>query len=251
MSNENKSRFKFSNSIIATIIAAIIGFIGSYTFMKLIKNKSLNLYLESNHEIILYFLILLSLVVTIYLFYISINQYNTTKKIQALNDDERYIRDMTYINKASSNIVNSRNVLLFGFVLSIVLLSNPSTLNIIVLISYLLVGSVLLIFILKHTIKVLRKNAILGNVDIDFNESDSEILEKTIHQIDEGERLIMLHALSKTYIVIINMLTLLLILLAFYQAATGENQYIGLLGITIILIYSTHAYYKKSEEFNK
>ncbi|MDH5042515.1 hypothetical protein QFL00_14890, partial [Enterococcus faecalis] len=68
---------------------------------------------------------------------------------------------------------------------------------------------------------------------------------------DEGERLVMLRSLSKTYEIMILMLSVILMLLGIYQAATGENQYLAMFAIAAVLIYSTVVYYKKNEEFNR
>lgn len=110
---------------------------------------------------------------------------------------------------------------------------------------------VLVFFTTKHNKRVLLDYTKIINNDYQIDYEDRNLMSNLINNIDEGERLIMLHALSKTYMFLIYALSGLLMILAIYQINSGENQYVAMFGIGVILIYSTIVYYKKSEEFNK
>ncbi|WP_414047975.1 DUF3169 family protein [Macrococcus equi] len=245
-----RSNKKILKSIIYLVIGAFVGFIigiGIPLSQDIINyfNK------EFNIDFIPYIIGLLFLI-AIYLYYLSVKQCNNMKNTQNLSEDDQYIYQLKHYNKASMNIVNATNLSVLAIALNIAnFLFEPTKHNIILCIVFSIVFFIFVVISRKQNIKVISLFPQMTNSDFEIDYEDRNILNTIINHIDEGERLVMLHALSKTYSVMIYMLSGLLVFLAFYQAGTGENQVLAMIGITAVLVYSTIAYYKKSEEFNK
>ncbi|WP_414055395.1 DUF3169 family protein [Macrococcus equi] len=240
------SKMKSAGSIFLwAIIGAIVGY-GIPKSYKLIQS-----FQESFDIQVIWFAVPVLFIIALFLYFKSLKQYNDMKQVHDLPEDDQFIFQVSKHNKASANIVNAYNVLFLSFCLSLTLLVNASTLNILIFITYLLLCSVVIIMIKKHNHKVIAAYPTLTNSDVSIDYGDIQLMENVINAIDEGERLVMLHSLSKTYQTIIIMLSIILFVLGLYQAGTGESQYLAMFGIAGVLIYSTSVYYKKNEEFNR
>ncbi|MGK0554638.1 DUF3169 family protein [Macrococcus capreoli] len=245
-----KKHNKMMRMLIALFIGAIAGFaigfgIPFFNDMTNYLNNTLNIH-------IMPYIIALLFFIAFYLYYLSTKQYNAMKNRTYSSEDAQYIHQLKSYNKASMNIVNATNIAVLAFALTIAnFLFLPTMHNIIICAVFAVVFLVFITISRMHNIKILSHYPKITNSDFEIDYQDRNILNTIIDHIDEGERLVMLHALSKTYTIMIYMLSCLLILLAIYQAGTGENQVFAMVGVTAVLVYSTIAYYKKSEEFNR
>lgn len=234
-----------ANVLLWTIVGAIVGYSSAKGF-KLMKT-----FQETLNFNLIWILVPVLFIIALILYFNSVKQFNDMNCETGLSEDDQFIYQVSKHNKASSNIVNAYHVLFLSFCLSITILINPETKYLIFFIVYFLLCAVFLVYIRRHNNKVLGAYPTLTNSEVSINFSDMQLMENVIDAIDEGERLVMLHSLSKTYQIIILMLSLILILLGGYQAVTGENQYLSMFSISAVLVYSTYVYYKKNEEFNR
>ncbi|WP_414045738.1 DUF3169 family protein [Macrococcus equi] len=245
----SKERSELFVNVVKVLISTMIGFFGGIILVKAYK------YFQEQHSDLgvnlIYYIVGILFLISVFLYVQSIQRYKRMKKGTNLSEDDNFMYQVSLHNKASSNIVNSQSVLLLSFGMSITTLMNKEIKVVLFFILYTVVVAIMLSFINKHNIKVIKEFPYITNTDIEINPKDIHLLDAIIDHLDEGERLIMLHALSKTYRTIIYMLMTILIILSVYQSLTGENQYLAMFGITSILIYSTVVYYKKNEEFNK
>ncbi|WP_414043386.1 DUF3169 family protein [Macrococcus sp. EM39E] len=244
------SNKKLGRTTFVTLVGALFGGIIGYSLPMIVD---VSRFYKSQFNFNLMFIIVpLLFFISIYLYIISKKQYHSMKNPPKLLEDEQYIYQLKQYNKASMNIVNSSHIITLAIALATGSFVLDASTN--ALIYYGIVVIIFVVFVImitKHNRTMLLSFPEITNSNFQLDYEDRQLLTTIINNIDEGERLVMLHSLSKTYTVMIYMLTGLLLLLAFYHAASGENQYIGMIGISAILIYSTIAYYKKSEEFNK
>ncbi|MDJ1155267.1 DUF3169 family protein [Macrococcus caseolyticus] len=243
MSKKKKSGF------LKIMIGMAFGAIAGYSIPALYDEVTS---LQSTYNIrILWYIVPILFVIALYLYFKSIHQFKAMNSDINLSEDDRFIYQVTHHNKASANVVNAYHILLLSLCLSITILIEPETSHIIIFAVYFIACAIFYTFISKQTAKVLAAYPMITNSDVSIEFGDPNLMEKVIDGIDEGERLVMLRSLSKTYEIMIIMLSVILILLGIYQAATGENQYLAMFAIAAVLIYSTVVYYKKNEEFNR
>jgi len=198
------------------------------------------------------YIVPLLMIISVLLYLKSKQQYSAMSQPQNIGEDEQYIYQLKQYNKSSKNIANASNVLILGITLATADFLFVGSKYYLIYYSVLVIIFLLLVFLItNHNRTVLLAFPSITNNKFELDYEDRQIMTTLINNIDEGERLVMLHALSKTYLVMIYMLSGLLLLLALYQAATGQNQFLAMIGISSVLIYSTIAYYRKSEEFNK
>ncbi|UOB20229.1 DUF3169 family protein [Macrococcus armenti] len=199
----------------------------------------------------IWYIVPILFLISLYLYLKSVQQFKAMNNDINLSEDDRFIYQVTLHNKASANVVNANHILLLSVCLSLTILIEPELSHIILCSAYFVVSIIFFTLISKQTAKVLAAYPTLTNSDVSIKFGDPNLMEKIIDGIDEGERLIMLHSLTKTYQTMIIMLSGILMLLGLYQAGTGENQYLAMFSIAAVLVYSTYVYYKKNEEFNR
>ncbi|UJS27475.1 DUF3169 family protein [Macrococcoides canis] len=235
----------FGKVLLWAIIGAIVGY-------GIPKSYNVIQTLQETYNIkIIWYIVPLLFILALILYFKSVKQFNDMNRVTDLSEDEQFIYQVSKHNKTSANVVNAYNVLFLSFCLSLTILINPSTMNLIIFFVYLVICIFVLVIIKKHNHKVIAAYPTLTNRDVSIDYNDMQLMENVIDAVDEGERLVMLHSLTKTYQTMIVMLSVILMLLGLYQAGTGENQYLAMFAITGVLIYSTSVYYKKNEEFNK
>lgn len=241
---------KLGRSLYVVLIGAIFGgIIGSGLPL---VNDFITYFTHKYQIDFMIYIVPLLMIVSVLLYLKSKHQYNAMSQPQNKSEDDQYIYQLNQYNKSSKNIVNASNILIMAIALATAdFILKRSTQYLIYYAIIVVIFLILVLIYTKHNRTVLLAFPSITNSGFELDYEDRQIMTTLINNIDEGERLVMLHALSKTYIVMIYMLSGLLLLLALYQATSGENQYLAMIGITSVLIYSTIAYYKKSEEFNK
>ncbi|UBH22085.1 DUF3169 family protein [Macrococcus armenti] len=240
---------KKDSGFLKIIIGVIFGSILGYSIPALYDAVN-SLQITYNIRI-LWYIVPILFVIALFLYFKSLQQFKAMNRDINLSEDDRFIYQVTQHNKASANAVNAYHILLLSLCLSITILIEPVTSHIITFAIYFIVCAIFYIFISKQTGKVLAAYPTITNSDVSIKFGDPNLMEKVIDGIDEGERLVMLRSLSKTYEIMILMLSVILMLLGIYQTLTGENQYLAMFSIAAVLIYSTVVYYKKNEEFNR
>lgn len=204
----------------------------------------------------LYFNIMLGIVpilflIAVILFITANKQFKDMKTVKSNDEDEQYIHSLSKYNKASKNVSNANVLLILSLTLGLASLKETSTEILIGFgVLYLLI-IILMILTTKLTKKILVAYPAFTNKDVELDYGDVKILTKMIDNIDEGERLVMLHAFAVTYQIIVYMLLGIMLVLGVYQSISGENQYLAITCVALTLFISTIFYYKKSEEFNK
>jgi len=244
-----KGKQGFLMDIMKVLLATLIGFVVGIVIIK--SYKILNVQYEDIGFTLIYLVIIILFLLSLFLYISSVQQYKNMKKVNHMTEDDNFIYQVSLYNKASSKVVNSQNLILLSFGMFITTVTNFGMTKFIFLIAYTVIVAFMMSLIGKHTTKVISEFPFLTNTDVEINPKDPRLLDEIIKHLDEGERLIMLHALSKTYRTIIFMLITLLMILSIYQIVSGDNQYLAMVGITATLIYSTIVYYKKNEEFNR
>lgn len=81
--------------------------------------------------------------------------------------------------------------------------------------------------------------------------NDSNYIGKMISAMDEGERYISYSALFKLYHYNIMAIMMMVILLAFYSAATHTDQFIALSVLMVLYIFNIVFYYAKISKYYK
>lgn len=245
-----KKKNKLSRSIFVTLCGALFGaFIG---FIVPLLSDTSEYLVNAIPFNLMYIIILILFIIAIILLLKSISQYKSMHNVSGKSEDDQFIYIQKQYNLASKNVANSGHYSVLGITLSVAtFLFDFDLKSLIILSATMITFFVLVFFTTKHNKRVLLDYTKIINNDYQIDYEDRNIMHNLINNIDEGERLIMLHALSKTYMFLIYALSGLLMILAIYQINSGENQYVAMFGIGVILIYSTIVYYKKSEEFNK
>lgn len=247
MSIFNKKEKK--NILLYTLFGAIVGGIIGL-FLPMI-NDTINKFINSFDFNIMLIIVPLILIVGFILYFRAQQQFNNMNIHYSNDEDEQYIYSLSKFNRASNNIVNANTLMTLSITLGIAAIQTYNMKTLIIFGVLYIFVIILLILIMRLNKKILKAYPAITNANIDIEYGDIKLLSKMIDKIDEGERLVMLHALAVTYQVIITMLSFIMLILGMYQGISGENQFLAIALVALTLIVSTVVYYKKSEEFNR
>ncbi|WP_414052717.1 DUF3169 family protein [Macrococcus animalis] len=247
MSQFNKREKK--NILLYILGGAFVGGLIGYLSPKI--HHYINLMNESINFNIMLVIIPILFLIAVILYFAAKNQFKDMKKVISNDEDEQYIYSLSKFNKASKNLSNANNLLILSLTLGLATLHTIEN-NVLIGfgILYILI-IILMILTTKLSKEILVASPSFTNSDVELEYGDVKILSKMIDHIDEGERLVMLHAFAVTYQVIVYMLFGTMLILGMYQAVSGENQYLSISLVALTLIISTIYYYKKADEFNK
>ena len=117
------------------------------------------------------------------------------------------------------------------------------------LVTLVVIGILFIIVNTRNVYLLLEDSKYFYNIDESYDWADKRTMYDLIDHIDDGERLMMLQSLYRSYEKMILLSMGSMIVLSFYQVISKNNQILAMCCFTVMLIYSTYSYYKHLKKY--